>query len=166
MLYDDKLSGEITQERYNAKKTDIRKQIEDLSDDLLVSDATVEQKHRDAIDLIELTQTAYDQYLNSDLSNDAKRTVLTKLFDEIVYANNTISVKYSFLANSIAEKVKITKEIMEDKTMLNQTNKKDLTNRGRNAENFNQELLFSAWQAYVTVGGTLCGIVYSVCTTN
>lgn len=146
MLYDDKLSGEITQERYNTKKTDIRKQIEDLSDDLLVSDATVEQKHRDAIDLIELTQTAYDQYLNSDLSNDAKRTVLTKLFDEIVYANNTVSVKYSFLANSIAEKVKITKEIMEDKAMLNQTNKKDLTNRGQNAENFNQELLFSAWQ--------------------
>jgi len=50
---------------------------------------------------MELTQTAKAQYLDEEMGNDAKRTILTKLFDSVVYENNPVSVKLSFLAESI-----------------------------------------------------------------
>lgn len=62
-----------------------RRRIEELSDELLVADATAESKHSEAIDLIELTQGAYDQYSDGELDNDQKRNILTKLFDSVVY---------------------------------------------------------------------------------
>lgn len=38
------------------------------------------------------------------MGNDAKRTILTKLFDEVVYMSGSVSVKLSFLAESIAKR--------------------------------------------------------------
>lgn len=64
--------------------------------------ATTQEVHEDAVEIMELTQHAKAQYTDVDMGNDAKRTVLTKLFDEIVYASNSVSVKLSFLAESIA----------------------------------------------------------------
>ena len=148
MLYDDKLTGGITQDRYEAKHVDIKKQLEELSDQLLVSDTTIESRHNEAIDLIELTQTAYDQYVTADLTNEAKRTILTKLFDSVTFINNSLSVSYTYLAESIAQKSEKTRQIMEEQKMLNQTNKKDLINRGQTVENSRQELLFPIWQGY------------------
>ena len=115
MLYDDKLAGDITIERYESKKADIKRRIEELSDELLVADTTVESKHHEAIDLIELTQDAYDQYLGSELDNDQKRNILTKLFDSVVYESNSVSVKYSYLAGSIAKSSEEIRNKMEDK---------------------------------------------------
>ena len=146
MLYDDKLAGDITIERYESKKADIKRRIEELSDELLVADTTVESKHHEAIDLIELTQDAYDQYLGSELDNDQKRNILTKLFDSVVYENNSVSVKYSYLAGSIAKRSEETRNKMEDEKMLNQTNKNDLINRGQTVDNFENSSFFPIWQ--------------------
>ncbi len=60
------------------------------------------------------------------MGNDAKRTVLTKLFDEIVYASNSVSVKLSFLAESIAKRSDETRQIMETQKVLNQTAKNEI----------------------------------------
>ena len=125
MLYDDKLVGDITVERYQVKKQEIEQQIKELSDDLTVADATIATKHEDAIDIIELSQTAYAQYKDYNLDNEKKRTVLTKLFDSVVHANNTVSVTYSFLAQSIAKRSEKSRQIIGGKDMRNQTNKKD-----------------------------------------
>lgn len=155
MLYDDKLTGVITPDRYETKHVGFKKQIEELSDQLLVSDATIENKHSEAIDLIELTQTAYDQYLSADLTNEAKRTILTKLFNSVIFTNNSLSVNYTYLAKSIAQKCEKTKQIMEEQKILNQTNKKDLIERGQAVENFHQELLFPVWQGHVELNHDL-----------
>jgi len=61
MLYDDKLAGDISKDRYEEKHADIVKQLEDAQDELLIADTTTYSKHKDAIDLIELTQTALEQ---------------------------------------------------------------------------------------------------------
>ena len=149
MLYDDKLAGDITIERYESKKADIKRRIEELSDELLVADTTVESKHHEAIDLIELTQDAYDQYLGSELDNDQKRNILTKLFDSVVYENNSVSVKYSYFAESVAQKSNESRKILGGQNMLNQTNKNDLINRGQTVENFENSPLFPIWQGHV-----------------
>ena len=65
--------------------------------------ANVKTDFWDEVEIMELTQHAKAQYSDADMGNDAKRTVLTKLFDEIVYASNYVSVKLSFLAESIAK---------------------------------------------------------------
>ena len=148
MLYDDKLTGDISKDRYETKHSDIAKQLEDTHDELLVADVTTDNNHRDAVDLIELTQTALNQYLDEELNNDGKRTILTKLFDEIVYEGNFVSVKYRFLAQSIANRSLKTKEILEDSEMLNQTTKKDPNDRGQSVEKSTQELLFPIWQGH------------------
>ena len=101
MLYDDKLAGEITKERYDAKKADIQKQLTELRDQLDIAAVTTQEVHEDAIEIMELTQHAKAQYTDADMGNDAKRTVLTKLFNEIVYVGGSVSVKLSFLAESI-----------------------------------------------------------------
>ena len=159
MLYDDKLAGDITIERYEAKKADIKQRIEELSNELLVADATAESKHNEAIDLMELTQGAYDQYLDAELDNDQKRNILTKLFDSVVYENNSVSVKYSYLADSIARRSAETRKEMEDENMLNQTNKNDLINRGQTVENFENSPLFPIWQGLKDDYRTYCGII-------
>jgi site-specific DNA recombinase len=149
MLYDDKLAGDITQERYESKRVDIQKQLQDLQDELLIAGTTIAQKHNEAIDLIKLTQHAKEEYLDENLSNDEKRTILTKLFKSIVYINNSISVTYSFLADSIALKSKETREIMAVQNIVNQTNKKDPNNGGRSVDNLQLALLRPVWQGHV-----------------
>ena len=149
MPYDDKLAGEITKERYDAKKADIQKQLTELRDQLGVAAATTQEVHEDAVEIMELTQHAKAQYTDSDMGNDAKRTVLTKLFDEIVYASNSVSVKLSFLAESIAKRSDETRQIMETQKVLNQTAEKDEINRGEiNKKDLKNEI-YPAWQALV-----------------
>lgn len=145
-LYDDKLAGEITKDRYEAKKATIQKQITDLRDELAMADSVVENKHDDAIEIMELTQTAKAQYLDAEMGHDAKRTILTKLFDSVTYANNSVSVKLSFLAESIGKRSAETRQIMETQRVLNQTVKSQQFNRDvLNKKDLKNEI-FPVWQ--------------------
>lgn len=145
-LYDDKLAGEITKDRYDAKKAAIQKQLTDLRDELSIADVTTENRHEDAVEIIELTQTAKAQYEDSEMGNDAKRTVLTKLFDSVTYANNSISVKLSFLAESITKRSTETRQIMETQNTLNQTGESKQINRViLNKKDLENEI-FPVWQ--------------------
>ncbi len=149
MLYDDKLAGDVTRERYETKHADIKKQLQNLRDDLSVADMTLQQKHEEAIDLIRLTQSAKAEYLSEELSNDAKRNILTELFDSVVYKDNAVSVTYSFFVQAIAEKSQKSRAIMEGENMLNRTNQNDPNNRGRNEDDLQMELLSPVWQGHV-----------------
>ena len=149
MLYDDKLAGEITKERYYAKKADIQKQLTELRDQLGVAATTTQETHEDAVEIMELTQHAKAQYTDADMGNDAKRTVLTKLFNEIVYVGGSVSVKLSFLAESIVRRSDETRQIMETQKVLNQTAKNDENNRGKiNKKDLNTEI-YPVWQGYM-----------------
>ena len=148
MLYDDKLAGEISKERYEIKHVEILKQIEQAKDELLIADQTSLSQHKKAIDLIRLTQCAKDEYLGSDLTIDAKRTILTELFDSATYRNNFLSVKYTKFVEAIAKRNQKTKQIMEDAKMLNRTNKKDPNNGGHSVDKAQIELLCPLWQGH------------------
>jgi site-specific DNA recombinase len=149
MLYDDKLVGDISRERYAAKHADILKQIEQLKDEALVAETTSVDRHKQAIDLIQLTQNAKDEFLNENLTNDAKRTILTELFESAVYEANSISVRYTSFVESIAKRSQESRQILKEDMMLNRTNKKDLTHRGHYVENYQLSLLRPIWQGHV-----------------
>lgn len=148
MLYDDKLAGEITKERYDAKKADIQKQLTELRDQLGVAAATTQEVHEDAVEIMELTQHAKAQYTDVDMGNDAKRTILTKLFDEVVYMSGSVSVKLSFLAESIAKRSDETRQIMETQKVLNQTAKNEEINRGTENKIDLKNEIYPVWQGY------------------
>lgn len=147
-LYDDKLAGEITKERYEAKKVGIQKQLNDLRDQLTLADVTTETKHEDAVEIIELTQHAKAQYMNEEMSNDAKRAILTKLFDSVVYANNSVSVKLSFLAESIVKRSEETRQIMKTQKVLNQTVESTEINRGLTSTKDLKNEIYPVWQGW------------------
>lgn len=149
MLYDDKLAGDITKERYDTKHTDIAKQIEELKDELLIADTSSEAKHRNAIKLIQLTQSAKEQYLDSNLSNDAKSTILTELFESVVYYDNSLSVNYTHFVQMIAQKSAETREIMASIKTLNRTDENEENNRAQETKNNAEIALRPVWQGHV-----------------
>lgn len=106
MLYGDKLAGDITPERYESKHESIQEQIQLTRDELAVADATSASKHQEAVDLIRLTQTSKDQYLADEMPNEAKRSILTELFESVTLKDNSVSVKFTFFAESVAHKYK------------------------------------------------------------
>ena len=106
MLYDVKLAGDITPERYDSKHQGIQEQIQLTRDELAVADAASASKHQEAVDLIKLTQTAKEQYLAAEMPNEAKRTILTELFDSVTLKDNSVSVKFTFFAESVARRSK------------------------------------------------------------
>ncbi|GAC1391293.1 MAG: hypothetical protein NVSMB46_03230 [Candidatus Saccharimonadales bacterium] len=110
-LYDDKLAGEITKERYevkheeiNTQKIDIERQISELDHDL---SARLEQR----LVILELSQKAASIYANK--SPEHKRLIISKLFDKLSLQAGVLSVKYSKFAELIAQKVQKTTNLME-----------------------------------------------------
>ena len=149
MLYDDKLAGDISKERYEAKHKDIQEQLQTAKDDLLIADSTVAQKHDEAISLIKLTQTAKDEYLDADMSREEKRSILTELFESATLKDNSVSVKYTFFAKAVSKKSSITKEIIRSKNLLNRTDKNDENNRGKINKIDLKNEIYPVWQGHV-----------------
>ena len=79
---------------------------------------------------MKLTQTAKDEYLDSGTPSETKRTTVTELFESVTLKDNSVSVKYTFFAESVAKRSRKTKEIMEEQNMLNRTDKNYENNRG------------------------------------
>lgn len=111
MLYDDKLSGEISAERYQQKHEAFASEIKDLTDKLGGISKEYEDKYMDGISIIELSQVAKRQFMDETIDNNDKRTILTKLFESMTLENNSVSVKYTKLTQAIARKSNQTREI-------------------------------------------------------
>lgn len=148
MLYDDKLAGDISKERYEAKHKDIQEQLQTAKDDLLIADSTVAQKHDEAISLIKLTQTAKDEYLDADMSREEKRSILTELFESATLKDNSVSVKYTFFAQSVAKRSSKTREILGGVNMLNRTGENGENNRGQISKIDLENEIYPVWQGH------------------
>jgi hypothetical protein len=111
MLYDDKLSGEVSIERYKEKHTAFQEEIDELKNKLGGVDEAYKTKYMEGISIIELTQVAKKQFLDPNIDNDDKRSILTKLFESITLENDSVSVKYTKLAQAIARKSGQTRRI-------------------------------------------------------
>ena len=148
MLYDDKLANEISKERYESKHASILEQINQLKDELLIASSTSLEKHQQAVNLLKITQTAKDEYLSENLTNEQKRTILAELFESVEYTDSSISVKFTKFVNSIAEKARVSRQILKEAKMNCRTNKNDPNDRGQTVENSQLELLRPIWQGY------------------
>lgn len=110
-LYDDKLSGEITNERYEAKHEQILKQQSEIEDQVTKVDTSLGERLEQRLVILELSQKAARIYENK--SPEQKRLIISKLFDQLSLQTGTLSVKYSSFANAIAERVQKTRNLME-----------------------------------------------------
>ena len=110
-LYDDKLSGEITKERYEVKHVNFQKQIEDLKRRQLMIGKPNDKLVEYNLALLELSQKAGKIF--KKMSPDQKRLILSKLFDSLTLSGTCLSVNYSKLTKLISKNVEESYKIME-----------------------------------------------------
>jgi len=112
-LYDDKLSGEISKERYAEKHKQFMSQKANVESQLASIDETMSKRLEQRLVILELSQKAADLYAKK--TPEQKRLIISKLFEKLSLKGGDISVKYSAFAEAIAEKVQITRDLMEAK---------------------------------------------------
>lgn len=112
MLYDDKLAGLISSERYMEKHESFASELKGLERQRGGVSQQYEEKYMKGIAEIELSQDAKRLFADTNVSNDEKRVILTKLFKKISLKDNIVSVTYTKLAQAIASNSGQTKEIL------------------------------------------------------
>lgn len=110
VLYDDKLSGEISPNRYREKHDELMTQKAELEQQLNGVEDDYGQRLDQRLVILELTQKAAEIFTRK--SPDQKRLIITKLFKDLTYDEGNVSVTYTNFAKLIAEKVQLTKKII------------------------------------------------------
>ncbi len=109
-LYDDKLAGEITTDRYAQKHGALVVEKTILEERLGKIDYLGAKQLEQKLVLLELSQKAAQVY--SQKLPEQKRTIITKLFGKLVYSNGAVSVTYTNFSRAIAQNVKLTHQII------------------------------------------------------
>jgi hypothetical protein len=110
-LYDDKLSGAITKERYEVKHEQFLKGQEELYKQLSEVGSSIDNANEQRLAILELSQKAAQIY--EMRSPEDKRLIISKLFTNLCLKDGSVSVTYSKLVYIIAEKVIRTRKLME-----------------------------------------------------
>ena len=110
-LYDDKLSGEITKERYEVKHEQILNEKIELNEKLTKLDGKQDIRLEERLVIFELSQKAAQIFPNK--TPEQKRLIMSKLFSSVVLKGGFLSVKYTKFAQAIAKNVLETRKIME-----------------------------------------------------
>jgi site-specific DNA recombinase len=106
-LYDDKLSGEITKDRYLPKHEQFMTEKQLAKDSLAKLEATDTLQSKRAMTVLELSQNASEIY--DGITNDEKRAILIELFSNMTADGNSVSVTLTDFARSIMRKSRETK---------------------------------------------------------
>lgn len=128
-LYDDKLAGVITQERYETKHESFMGEIETLELAMTSFDNTVTERKRRGIYMLELSQRAAKYYDEKD--DDEKRQILIELFENIAFKDNSVSVSLKDRAELIAKYGSKTRELLQTLNSNDRTFTNDENNRGQ-----------------------------------
>jgi hypothetical protein len=112
MLYDDKLAGLISAERYQQKHDGFVSELKGLEKQIGGISQQYEEKYMKGISEIELSQDAKRLFADQNIPNEEKRVILTKLFTKISLKDGVVSVIYTKLAAAIALKSGQTREIL------------------------------------------------------
>lgn len=113
-LYDDKLAGEITQDKYEEKHERFMKEKAELLDRLEKTDESVSKMLERRIVILQLSQKAAEIFQHKK-TQDERRLLLSQLFSTVVLKNGRLHVRYSKFAEAIADRVLITRKLMEDR---------------------------------------------------
>jgi DNA invertase Pin-like site-specific DNA recombinase len=108
-LYDDKLAGEISRDRYTAKHDIFTAQIKDLEDQLLRANRPTERLLEERLVIFELSQRAAELYARK--TPEQKRIIIKHLFKQITSGDGGIKVNYTSFVSAIAHKVRLTREL-------------------------------------------------------
>jgi len=111
-LYDDKLAGEISTDKYKQKKAQLSSQISDLEERMSTLDQDSAKQLEQRLVLLQLSQKASEIF--AERTVDQKRIIISKLFETITYKGGSLSVTYTEFADVIAENVLQTKKILGD----------------------------------------------------
>ncbi len=144
MLYDDKLSGEITLEIYKRKRTEIDEQLSKVQRELDGIKATINERHKDSMTIIKLTQNAAERFNKIDI--DDQRAILIELFESMQIESGVVSVKLSKLVHMIGQKCDQSRQILETLKNENRTVVNDTNNRGGRRTEL---VLRPVWQGHV-----------------
>lgn len=109
-LYDDKLSGDITPDRYTEKHSAIVNELNLLEERLDNIDYLGSRRLERKLVLLELSQKAAELYPKK--TPEQKRLIITKLFDKLTYKDGVVSVNFTKFSQSIAQNVKLTHQIL------------------------------------------------------
>ena len=109
-LYDDKLAGEISREMYQSKHDAFMAQIGELEAEKERLERALDSKTEKIIAFTKLSQKAAELYDTRSIKQ--KRVIITKLFQNITFEQDFVSVKYKELAQVIANKSLKTREIL------------------------------------------------------
>jgi hypothetical protein len=112
-LYDDKLSGDITADKYKEKHEQLIDQKVELNSRLEKIDRLAGPRLEHRLVLLDLSQKAADLYPGK--TPEQKRLIMSKLFSSLTIKGGILSVKYTRFAETIANNVQITRNIMEAK---------------------------------------------------
>lgn len=83
----------------------------EIENQLVNMDAASDLRLEQGIVILELSQKAADLYAKKPA--EQKRLIISKLFAELTLKGGSLSVKYSKLAEAIAEKAEKTRKLME-----------------------------------------------------
>lgn len=145
-LYDDKLAGVITQERYETKHASFMDEIETLELAMASFDSTVTERKRRGVYLLELSQSAAKYYDIKDA--DEKRQILIELFEKIAFENDSVSVSLKDRANLIAKYSSITRDFLKNGNSNDRTFTNSENNRGHKSEKSAENALYPLWQGH------------------
>lgn len=109
-LYDDKLAGEISKDRYEQKHQQLMAQKDELELELSKIDTSASQNLDQKLVLLELTQKAAELYPHK--SPDQKRLIIASLFKSLLLDGDTVTVAYTNFALAIADNVQKTYKVL------------------------------------------------------
>jgi len=79
-------------------------------------------------------------------------------FESVVLKDNSLSVKYTFLAESIAKRSQKTAQILGGQKMVNRTDKNSKNNRGETNKKDLENEIYLVWQGLKDDYRTYCGV--------
>ena len=109
-LYDDKLSGDISKERYEQKHKQFAAQKDELEEQLAKVDTSAAQNLDQQLVLLELSQKAATLYPSK--TPEQKRLIITSLFDSLVLDEDEVVVTYTNFSRAIAHNVTETIKVL------------------------------------------------------
>jgi hypothetical protein len=112
-LYDDKLAGEVTAERYEQKHIELMTEKSQLEEKLSTIDQSLGILLEQKLVLFELSQKAAEIYTKK--TPDQKRLIITKLFQKLTYTDDIVSVSYTNFSRAIAQNVLKTNNLLGGK---------------------------------------------------
>ncbi len=111
VLYDDKLSEEISPEKYEEKHGQLIAQKGELRDKLAMMERPLSERLEQRLVILQLSQRAAELYPKK--TNDQKRLIMSNLFEKLTLKNGSLSVGFKEFIETFAEKTQQTRRLME-----------------------------------------------------